>query len=427
MADLVGSSSVTYTALTITGAGLVGPGLFSGEPDQYDETYVPQVDVLLLTANASMVIGLSGQSEDVEISMLEASGTVELEVQILAFEAEGYGATGSMASSEQFTLQMEGASSGASAPQAVSEQDIAMLAEASTGVVQRLAASEAGLLLMDADSVGVTVRPGASSLALAMIEAESSGATDGLNASTQALPLVEFESSGLTARPGTAILTLPVITSTSEGIGSPVGMAASELELPMWDAAGQGASLAGVSMLELPAWIVFGTGTNNATVTAGTAAAQGVAYAMQTQTRALVQDSNNRFNSYAVHGSVILAANEDGLYVLGGATDAGVKINSSMVLPVSDLDDAQLKRIAQLTVGYRADGRMLLKLLTDDGQTVSYTMEAVTGAKCQPNRVKVGRGSKSRYWEFQIDNINGCDHAIDKLDVDWQILSRRVP
>lgn len=414
MADLTGDSSVTYTALTVTGDGLTGlPGYSS-----FSTTYY------LLEASGDGQINSVGLSYE-HLPYLKAVGTMEPPVPILVLEnTESVGIPGKLGLSDARLPEIDAESAGSTARISASAVSVLIAQGDGTGLCQRLGVSSLSLKTLDDASTGYSNRLAESSQAIAMLATASTGASGGAEGSMQSLPIVEFESTGMTSRVGTAVLTLLPIAGDGAGTGSSISM--SEIELPMWTGTGQGGGLAGVSILELPAWIVFGAGANNATVTAGTAA-QGTSYAMHTQTRALVQDSNNHFNSYATHGSVILAANEDGLYVLGGATDAGVKINSSMVLPVSDLEDARLKRIAQLTVGYRADGRMLLTLLTDDGQTVSYTMELVTGAKCQPNRVKVGRGSKSRYWEFQIDNINGCDHAIDKIDVDWQILSRRVP
>jgi hypothetical protein len=53
-------------------------------------------------------------------------------------------------------------------------------------------------------------------------------------------------------------------------------------------------------------------------------------------------------------------------------------------------------------------------------------MESVGGLECHPNRVKIGKGLKGRYWTMTLENVDGCNFATDKVDIDWWNLSRRT-
>ena len=253
------------------------------------------------------------------------------------------------------------------------------------------------------------------------------GVGGGLAGSVQTLPVWQALGTGTAQRLVTSVLTLPAWTGDGSAGRATAGV--SELVLPGWTGPATGASLAGASIVVLPAWLALGLGeTEDLTLpAAGAAARDGVSYAMHSQTFALVQDSNNRFNSYARLGEVILAANDDGLFVLGAAaTDNGTAIDARLVYPLPD-EAAALKRCAALVVGYRADGDLRLTVQVDGGDSHEYVLEAVGSAACHPNRVKVGRGLKGRYWQHTLENIGGAGFALDALHVDWDELTRRVP
>lgn len=286
--------------------------------------------------------------------------------------------------------------------------------------------SSAALLALVGDGSGHSARIGGSTEVLPSLSAASSGG-GALAGSEQSLPVWEALGLGTVHRVATSILTLPAITGEAASVRSIDG--ASELVLPMWGGSATAATLAGASILTLPAWIVVGTGTleDLTPPAAGSAAREGQSFAMNSKTFALVQDTNNAFNSYARLGQVILAANADGVFVLGAAaTDNGTAIDSRLVYPLTD-KEAALKRCARLVVGYRADGDLRLTVDVDGSEAHEYVLEAVGNTACHPNRVTVGKGLKGRYWRHTIENIGGAAFEIDALDVDWEVLTRRVP
>ena len=253
-----------------------------------------------------------------------------------------------------------------------------------------------------------------------------SGAGSALGTSTQTLPVWQAFGGGTVHRVGTSILTLPLVTGEG-GAAWQSAIGTSALALPMWSGSASGASLSGASMLVLPAWIVVGTGTlqDLSPPAAGAFARKGQSFAMHSKTLALVQDSNNAFNSYARLGSVLLAANGDGLFVLGASTDNGSAIASRMSWPLID-EAAEIKRCARMVVGLRSGGDLRLSVQVDGGETYEYVLEGLGRDGAYPNRVKIGKGIKGRYWQAAIENLGGADFSIDTLDVDWEVLSRRV-
>lgn len=40
--------------------------------------------------------------------------------------------------------------------------------------------------------------------------------------------------------------------------------------------------------------------------------------------------------------------------------------------------------------------------------------------------MKLGRGAKSRYWQFEIANVDGADFELDTLAADEMATARRV-
>jgi hypothetical protein len=264
-----------------------------------------------------------------------------------------------------------------------------------------------------------------SAQALPIMQAQSAaGAVWAQSAVT--LPIIQIEAAAYTDRAGTsiAVITVPI----GDGIGLSGSIAASEIELPIITAQSLASFAAGgVSILTLPAWLFNSVATGGQPVPgANEAAAQGQGFALDTVGNALTEYAGVNFNSYAWMGNVLLAANEDGLFVIGGATDNSVAIDASMAFPINP-SDAQLRRLSKLVVGYRNDGDLRLTVSADGGENYEYVLEETGRDECHPNRVRIGKGIKGKYWTMTIENIGGADFAVDTLDADWEVLSRRVP
>lgn len=403
---------------------------------------------------------------------ITGEGWVSAPVPILLPAATGGTAmAGRLGESSGFMLAMQvTAGSGHTASPASSVQMLALLQAQGTGQIQRRGGSSQALMPMLADGAASTGRLAGSSLMLALMEADSSGSTASatagqslqaaklltlgegtattgrsgasvqtlallladsvggaglLGGSSAMLPVFEAAGDGQLSRTGLSVLTLPGMQG--QGAGGAGSMGASALVLSMWQGAGtgMGSGLAS-SILVLPAWIATGEASGNAPVLGGLSTAQGKSYAVHSESFAQSRDTGATFNSYARLGMVLLAASDEGLFMLGAADDQGMPIEALLKFPLQDAEGAQLRRVASMVVGYRADGDLRLTMQTDDGEASEYVLESVGGTACHPNRVKVGKGDKGRYWTGTLENIDGADFAIDKIDMDWQVLSRRL-
>lgn len=130
------------------------------------------------------------------------------------------------------------------------------------------------------------------------------------------------------------------------------------------------------------------------------------------------------FNSYMTWQGKYYAAAEDGFYELVGDTDAGEPIVSSILTGNSDLGTVQQKRMAYVYVGANADSGLSLVVHTDDGQTNEYTISA--RELMQNSRTSIGKGLRSKYWQFEITNPDGGDFELESLELIPDALIRRI-
>lgn len=141
------------------------------------------------------------------------------------------------------------------------------------------------------------------------------------------------------------------------------------------------------------------------------------------------QYENFGFNSFANVGGEYFAASEDGLYRLGADQDDGQPIDAAVGSMMLDMGTSRQKRVQAAYIGYTASGRIMLKVRSeDDGQVVEDWFEAQqqTAAAPRNQMVRIGRGLRSRYWQFELMNVQGADFELDSLEMYPVPLNRRV-
>lgn len=140
---------------------------------------------------------------------------------------------------------------------------------------------------------------------------------------------------------------------------------------------------------------------------------------------------NYPFQSFAQFNDAYYGAADTGLYVLSGDTDAGAPISAIMRTGLTALGNTMLKRVPVAYVGYTSDGQLVMKVTTTspDGAKVQYWYglepRPVSGAVTN-NRVKIDRGPRSTYWQFELVNVAGANFTIDELALFPMVLERRV-
>lgn len=130
------------------------------------------------------------------------------------------------------------------------------------------------------------------------------------------------------------------------------------------------------------------------------------------------------FNSAVVWQGRPFAASSTGLYELTGNDDDGVPIVASVLTGKADLGIVQQKRMAYVYVGATADTGMDLIVYTDDGQINTYTISA--RELLTNTRTAIGKGLKSKYWQFELTNPDGSAFEIESMELVPDTLQRRI-
>lgn len=124
------------------------------------------------------------------------------------------------------------------------------------------------------------------------------------------------------------------------------------------------------------------------------------------------------------HAGKTYVTNAAGVYELTGGSDAGQPIRASVTLPRSDFSDGHEKRVPWVYVGARTAGPLVLKVITDS-PSVRYYAVTSGGASMQGYRVQIGKGLKSRYWQFRLENKAGADFDLDSIEILPTVLRQR--
>lgn len=148
-------------------------------------------------------------------------------------------------------------------------------------------------------------------------------------------------------------------------------------------------------------------------------------WVLNTQVGAVTNYGSWSFNSFGSIKKVDLAASSSGLFVLGGTNDGGLPINAVVALGNSDFGDSRLKRIQYAYLGVSSSGQLYFITTTDDGVERVYSLVTSNGS-VKTERVTMARGVTSRYWSFELRNVDGADFRVDEIEVIPVMLSRRI-
>lgn len=156
-----------------------------------------------------------------------------------------------------------------------------------------------------------------------------------------------------------------------------------------------------------------------------------VAWVMTAATRAMRRYVNYPFNSFGTLNGRLCGANANGIYWLDGDTDAGASIPALVRTGLLDFGSRQLKQMDRAYLGYTSDGTLGLKVITtsETGDKVEYTylMTATAANAPREQRVKIGRGMRSVYWQFELVNdATGSSFELHDVTVLPITLARRV-
>jgi hypothetical protein len=151
-----------------------------------------------------------------------------------------------------------------------------------------------------------------------------------------------------------------------------------------------------------------------------------LSYVVNANTFAVTKYRNYNFNSYAHLEGIYYGITDDGIYELDGNNDAGTSIDATITLGKKDFDSKQLKRIHMAYIGAHTNGDLILKVVADSGNARYYKMKEQTSGNLKTTRIMLGKGIESRYWQFELTNVNGADLTLDSIAFMAVGLTRRI-
>lgn len=138
--------------------------------------------------------------------------------------------------------------------------------------------------------------------------------------------------------------------------------------------------------------------------------------------------NNYSFTGFSSHGDRQFSCREDGVYELVGDADNDEPIEAHITTGMMDFGAYEPKSVTASYVGYSATDSVIFTANVEQASgdmEASYRLEAAANAPVM-KRIKLGKGIKSRYWQFNVANTNGADFELETIDVLPIVLQRRV-
>jgi hypothetical protein len=151
-------------------------------------------------------------------------------------------------------------------------------------------------------------------------------------------------------------------------------------------------------------------------------------WVMNTQSLASTQYQNYNFNSFAKLGNKYYGAMDEGIYLLEGDDDDGDEINALVQSGYLDFGTSHYKSIPSVYVGAKSDGDMMLRVVTTEHgvREENWYSTNINNDLAASDRITLGKGLRSRYWEFTLTNVDGADFDVHQIEMIPVILNRRL-
>lgn len=121
------------------------------------------------------------------------------------------------------------------------------------------------------------------------------------------------------------------------------------------------------------------------------------------------------FDQLVKFGNQYLAVNSSGIYKLGGDTNNGGIINSTIETGLDDFGASAPKRISNMYVGWKSTEDATLTLVMNEDE---YEYDLIsTDNKPESTRVNIGSPPLSRYVGIKIENENGADFDLYDMEM----------
>ncbi len=288
---------------------------------------------------------------------------------------------------------------------------------------------------------GAMVDTGFATFNLPALTVSGVGLASGTGLSIFPLPMLTFTGAGQTGDVGTAEFNLPALLVATTALQHGLGNGAFDLPFPTLSAIGFTGGVA-TAAFDLPMLTLSIAARQDIT---GTAAfnmpvlflsAQGASslasayrtWVMNVRKGAVTEYNNFSFNSFANFNGACLACGPSGVFVLGTQdTDAGTAITGKYRTAISDLGDtAWVKRVPRIYVDGSQSGDTLFRVITTEGGTRTYNIQWNKLSGQQQRRCPIGKGIKSRFFQFEQENVGGANFSMMSLLTYPTKLRRRI-
>src|SRR3990167_4823396 len=251
-------------------------------------------------------------------------------------------------------------------------------------------------LTLSAD--GVTSNIGVAEFNLPALLVAVTARQDGLGDAAFNLPFPTLTAIGFTGGTDTAAFDLPMLTLSVVAHQSITSSAAFDLPLFYLDA--QGAS---------------------------SIAAAYRTWVLNVRKGALTEYSGFSFNSFAKFNGAVLACGPSGVFVLGTQdTDAGTAITGKYRTGLYGDDSAWVSRVPRAFLAGSQSGDLRFRVITTEGGTREYNVQWNKISGYTQRRIPIGKGIKSRWFQYEVEGVDGANFSTTSLLTYPTKLRRRI-
>ena len=148
---------------------------------------------------------------------------------------------------------------------------------------------------------------------------------------------------------------------------------------------------------------------------------------MNLANQAISTYSNYNFNSIVCFNGTYFGATDTGIYPLGGDTDNGTYIDSSIKTGSMDFGDTTIKYARDVWITFRSDGNLTLVIFVDEDTTTTIQKQTtIVSDTIIEERLKLPRGLRGRFYTVELNNLSGADFDIDSLNLLVESVRRKV-
>jgi hypothetical protein len=232
-------------------------------------------------------------------------------------------------------------------------------------------------------------------------------ATAHVNASAwllSALPPLEVDATGYISGNGYLSKSIARVRLTASAIGGSLsGLSRAITALKVSSSASW--TVVSTNTLTLPAVRLYSSATNGDIV----------AILMNMKNFALTEYTNYNYNSIGFFNGKMVGVKADGVYELTGDTDDGNNIEWNFKTGKLDIDEGVVKKTRYVWLSYKPSGD--LQLIVDDGEhEYEYDVESYKQID-NGVRVKLGKGIRNRYLQFELKNIANEKITLDRMRI----------